>query len=136
LHKLLVDTGKASSVEGVPEPASEEYLATLNITLAPNQSHDEIESLVLQTIKDSPVAEITPLIKKVKAQILTDELFARTQSLRIAEELTEYVSSGQWEKYGETVEILKAITSKQVHQLLQQSFISNNLTIGHFIGKN
>lgn len=136
LHKLLVDTGRASSVDGSPEPASEQYLATINVTLAPNQSHAEIEKLVLQAIADVKVADITPLIKKVKAQILTDELFARTQSLRIAQELTEYVSSGQWERYGETVEILKAITPKQVQQLLQQSFIKNNLTVGHFIGTN
>jgi predicted Zn-dependent peptidase len=104
--------------------------------LAPNQSHEEIERLVLLAIDSLKMEEITPLIKKAKAKIITDELFARTQSQRIAQELTEYVSSGQWERYGETTEILKAITVKQVTNCLRQSFIKNNMTIGHFIGTN
>jgi predicted Zn-dependent peptidase len=136
LHKLLVDTGKASAVDGSAEPASEQNLSTVNVMLAPKQSHEEIEKLVLQTIAKLTVAEITPLIKKAKAKIITDELFARTQSQRIAQELTEYVSSGQWERYGETTEILKAITVKQVSDCLQSSFIKNNMTVGHFIGTN
>lgn len=135
LQKLLVDTGKASSVEPMIEPCSEENLGFINISLAPKESHDEIEHLTLSAIKALTNDLITPLVKKAKAHIVTDELFSRDHSARIARELTEYVSSGQWEAYGKTIELLEAVTVKKVKDCLEKSFISNNLTIGHFIGK-
>ncbi len=135
LYKLLVDTGKSSSVEAAIEPASYTNLASINITLAPNEKHEVIEELVLAEIAKLTPEIITPLIKKTKAKSLTDELFLRTKSQNIAQELTEYVSSGKWERYGETAQILQSITVKQISHCLQTSFIRNNMTIGHFIGK-
>lgn len=135
LHRLLVDTGKASSVSSAPEPASETSLGTINITLAPGQSHTEIETLVLNTIAALETSQIADLVKKAKAGMLTSELFGRQNSLQIAAELTEYVSSGSWETYARTPEILRAITAKQVITQLQHSFAPANMTIGHFIGK-
>lgn len=136
LHKLLIDSGKASSIETTLEPTSEENLALINITLAPGQLHDEVESFTLSIIRTLTNEVVAPLTKKAKMNMLTDELFARTHSLKIAQELTEYVSSGEWERYAETPEILRRITQKHVLAALQRSFIESNLTIGHFIGKN
>ncbi|MCA9356874.1 insulinase family protein, partial [Candidatus Kaiserbacteria bacterium] len=135
LQKLLVDTGKASSVESMIEPGSEVNLAFININLAPGQNHDEIEHLTLITIKELTNDLITPLVKKAKAHIVTSELYSRDSSSLIAGELTEYVSSGQWEIYGKTIELLEAVTVKKVRDCLTNSFIHSNLTIGHFIGK-
>lgn len=135
LHKLLVDTGKASSVNSIIEPTSEANLALINITLSPGQSHDEIERLTLKAISTLDTKTLTPLIKKIKEQVITAELFARQHSLKIIQELTEYTSAGSWETYTKTTEILSQITPQKVHRMRQSSFISNNMTIGHFIGK-
>lgn len=62
-------------------------------------------------------------------------MFARQHSLRIAQELTEYVSSGQWEVYARTPEILKSITTKDILDSIKKNFEENNLTIGYFVGK-
>lgn len=134
LHKLLIDTGKASAVGSSNEPSSEVSLATIDIYLAPKQSHTEIESLVLSTIKAMSVQLISPLVKKAKIGNITDELFARTSSMHIAQELTEYVSSGDWHTYAKTTEIMGRITPKMVLEHMDDSFLGNNLTIGHFIG--
>lgn len=134
LHRLLIDSGKASSLDVSFEPASEQNMAAISVILAPGENHDEIEKLVLHEIENITSETIISLIKKVKAKNLTDELFLRTKSLGIAQELTEYVSSGQWERYGETSQILKSITVKQVQNCLKKSFIKNNMTIGHFTG--
>lgn len=134
LERLLVDTGKASGLEVVQEPTSEENLACINITLAPRENHEEIEQLVRHAIERIDTKTLTPLVKKAKARLLTEERFARSQSLRIAQELTEYVASGDWTAYGRTPETLEQIRPVDVKQALTDRFQANNLTIGHFIG--
>ncbi len=135
LHKLLVDSGKASSVSSAIEPTSEVNLGMINITLSTNQNHQEIESLVLKAVAALDIKTLTPLVRKVKQQTITSELFARQHSLNIVQELTEYTAAGNWESYTKTTHILTEITPKKVLQCLKSSFTNNNMTIGYFIGK-
>lgn len=135
LHRLLIDTGKASGLDVLIEPCSEESIAAININLAPGQSHTEIEKLALNAIQSLTSSVLAPLVKKAKAHVLTEELFARDHSTRIAMELTEYVSAGNWEAYGKTTKLLEAVTTKKIISNLATRFAGNNLTIGHFIGK-
>ncbi|MCA9358640.1 insulinase family protein [Candidatus Kaiserbacteria bacterium] len=134
LHKLLVDTGKASSVASSMDPSSHSSLGVIEISLAQGQSHSEIEHLTLRAIESLTLKEITPLLKKAKIRNITDELFARTSSMHIAQELTEYVSAGDWNVYAKTTEILNKVSPKMVLDSLKKSFNSHNLTIGHFVG--
>lgn len=135
LHRILIDTGLASSVDSSIEPSSEESLATINANLAPNKSHAEIESIILKAISSLDFKKIDSLIKKTKEHVITDELFSRQHSLNIVEELTEYSSAGSWETYADTTKILDSITTKKVLERAEISFVNKNMTIGHFIGK-
>jgi zinc protease len=134
-EKLLVDTGKVASIDSSQEPTRDTNLAVMHFTLAPGQSHSELEKTILTTIEKQSVADIAHLVKKVKANLLTEELFSRTSSLHIAQELTEYVASGDWENYANTPDLLNTITTKMVVDCMKTQFQSNNLTIGTFIGK-
>lgn len=134
-QKLLVDTGKVASIDSMQEPTRDTNLATIHFALAENQKHEDIETQVLETIRSLTTKDISNLIKKVKANMLTDELFSRTSSMQIAQELTEYTASGNWENYTQTPDLLKEITPKMVIQCLEKSFAPANLTIGTFIGK-
>jgi zinc protease len=135
LHRLLVDTAKASGVEAPSAPMSEVFLSTISINLAPKQSHTEIEHLVIEAMKALDKKAIDSLVKKAKAITLTGELFGRQSSMGIAAELTEYVSSGDWRVYADTPNILKSITTKEILECINDSFDPKNLTIGHFVGK-
>lgn len=134
LHKLLIDSGKAANIETIIEPTREENLGIINITLAPGQSHQDIETFTLDVIRALQSDVVHPLVKKTKMNMLTDELFARTHSLKIAQELTEYIASGQWERYADTPEILKGITTTHILDTLRECFTESQMTIGHFIG--
>lgn len=68
LHRLLIDTGKASSVDGAIEPTSETNLGLLSVTLAEGQTHNEIESLVLNSFKALDAKTISPLLKKLRQE--------------------------------------------------------------------
>lgn len=135
LHRLLVDTGKASSVSASIEPSSEENLSQIIITLSAGQNHQEIESLVLAAIKSLTAKDINSLVKKAKEKMITDELFTRSSSLSITQELTEYVASGSWEVYAKTPEILSVVTVKNVIDSLAKYFTSSQMVIGYFTGK-
>lgn len=134
-EKLLLDTGKVAAIDSSQEPTAETNLAVIHFTLAPGQSHSEIEKMVLDTIAQLTVTDITKLVKKTKAGMLTQELFSRTSSMLIAQELTEYVASGDWAQYAKTPDLLKAITPKMVIDCMKTHFTPANLTIGTFIGK-
>jgi zinc protease len=134
LHKALVDTGIATAVEGALEPTSEENIGTLTITLTEGHRHLDVETQVLQIIRSLDLKTTTPLLKKVKAKLLTDELFARDSSLRIAAELTEYAASGHWTAYAKTPTILASITPQKVLKAASDHFTSTKMTIGYFIG--
>lgn len=135
LEKKLVDTGICSSIDTTQEPTKDQNLAILNFTLSPNQDHAEVEKMVLETVTSLTTKDVTKLIKKVRAAVLTDELFARSNSLQIAQELTEYVASGDWTAYAQTPKLLEEITPKMVIDCLKKSFEPNNMTIGYFKGK-
>lgn len=134
LRKALVDTGIATSVEGMLEPTSEENISTLTITLTEGKKHAAVEAQVLKIISALDTKTVTPLLKKIKAKLLTDELFARDSSMRIAAELTEYVASGHWTTYAKTPTILENITPQKVLQAASEHFIEMKMTIGYFIG--
>jgi zinc protease len=134
LHKALIDTGIATTVDGMIEPTSEENLAMLTITLGEKQSHEKIEAKVCTIIASLDKKTLAPLLKKVKAKMLTDELFARDSSLRIAAELTEYTSSGHWTTYADTPKLLEAVTAEKVIAAAAKLFDETRMTIGYFIG--
>jgi zinc protease len=134
LHKALVDTGIATSVDGGLEPTSEENIGFLTITLAQKQDHAEIEKKVFSLISELALTEITPLLKKVKARLITDELFARDSSMRITQELTEYTATGDWTAYTKTLTTLKTITPKDILAAARTYFTEEKMTIGYFIG--
>jgi zinc protease len=136
INKLLVDTGKATSVSATLDPASEENLAGIIVTLAEGQSHAEIEALVLHTILKTDLRKEQTLINKVKARMIADELFSRDKSLDIVHELTEYVASRCWTAYGETPKILSSITPSDIEKHKVTSFINSKMTIGYFKGVN
>jgi zinc protease len=135
LHKLLVDTGKVADIASSLEPTSDPNLAHITLTLSPAEKPSEIEQETLQKICTLTTKDIDKLVKKCKAGTITSELFTRTDSLGIVGELTEYVAADALEIYTETAQILSEITTKDVLELLQESFTEHNLTIGHFVGK-
>lgn len=134
LHKALIDTGKAADIDTLLEPTRDPNLGIVGTTLADGVSHQDIEAEMLELIRNLDTKTITPLVQKVKAGLVTDELFDRSSSLGICQELTEYVASGDWTGYAEAIELTKSITPKDVVTQAQTLFTENNLTIGYFIG--
>lgn len=134
LYRALVDSGLATSVEGSIEPASEENLAILTVTLAEGVTHQAVEEKVFAALRQLDQKTLAPLLKKAKAKILTDEEFLRDSSLSIAAELTEYAAAGDWTIFTKTLDILESISVKRLHAAIPTLLNPNTQTIGYFIG--
>jgi zinc protease len=135
LTKKLVDTGFSSKIETTVEPTSQENLGLLFVTLSKKATHEKIEQIVFDTIAELTPKNIALQYKKVQQRILTEELIGRESSLKIAMELTEYVSAGTWETFFDTEKIIKEITAKDIVDKAQVLFNTRTMTIGSFIGK-
>lgn len=136
LQKALVDTNKAINVGGYLEPTSETNLAIFYINFTTKGAHTELETEARTLIADITAKDIKGLVQKSKANMITGELFGRTDSLQIVGELTEYISADAFAAYENTPKILESITVADVMDCLKNSFVENNLTIGHFTGIN
>lgn len=134
LYRALVDSGLATSVEGSIEPASEENLAILTVTLAEGVSHQAVEEKVCAVLRELDQKTLAPLLKKAKAKILTDEEFLRDSSLSIVAELTEYAAAGDWTIFTKTLDILESITVKRLQAAIPTLLNPSTQTIGYFIG--
>lgn len=136
LQKKLIDTGLASSVGAMIEPTYETNVGVVNVDMENTQSLDKIEKIVLDTVRSLTAKDIQSLIEKTKEQNITEELFAREKSMRVAADLTEYVAADSWDTYAKALDIIKKVSTKDVLNCLETSFKENNLTIGHFKGTN
>lgn len=134
LHKLLVDTGLASSVEYMIEPASEQNLGIIYVSLAKGVKHADVEEKVLSSVRKLRNKDIENDTKKAVQSMLTNELFARDSSLSLAMGLTEDVAAGDWKTFTEVEKKLTSITPSNIVALIQDLFTERNLTIGYFIG--
>ncbi len=134
LYREFVDTGRVSGLQAGIEPTSEVNMASIHLTLAEKENCLDIEQAVLKAIRSLKLADIQNLVKKAKAQLVTQELFSRTESLHIVQELTECVAAGDLSAYVDMIENIKSVTPKNVLALLQQSFSDKDIIIGHFVG--
>jgi zinc protease len=135
LYKELVDTGLSPKIDTVLEPTSDENLGIIFVTLSKKATHERIEQIVLDTISKLNSKDIALAYKKIKEKIITAELVGRESSLKIAMEMTEYVSAGNWEAYFDTVKMIESITTKDIVDLSRKLFEKKRMTIGRFIGK-
>jgi zinc protease len=135
LYKKLVDTGLSPKIDTVLEPTEEQNLGILFVTLSKKATHERIEKLVFEAIAELTPKNIALQYKKIQQKILTEELIGRESSLKIAMELTEYVSAGAWERFFDTEAIIKEISAKDIVAQAKALFDKKQMTIGHFIGK-
>lgn len=134
LHKKLVDTGLATSMNVSLEPTRDKNIAILFVTLSQKATHEKIHAIIQKTIVDLTLESIKPYLKKTIAKSLTDEFVGRENSLSYVSELVEYVSAGAWESFFDTEKILKSITAKAILERAHTVCTESQTTIGYFIG--
>lgn len=134
LERALVDTGHAISVDLLIEPARDECLAIIFITLSPGVSHTDALAVVDAERQKLTSRALTSLVRKRAAGLRTEAAFTRASSLRTVAELTEYVAADALPAFLETDTIIDRCTPAAVTRDLTAMLAPQRRTLGYFIG--
>ncbi len=136
LHRALVDTQLATSVDAHMYPTKDPYLAVFEIYATEKGAYARIEETVLRAIdtlhkKPLSATELSLLKTFNRAQ----ELVSRDGTFSIAAQLGEYVATGSWERYFDGLTELKTITAKEIQAAARTYLTRTNMTIGTIVKK-
>jgi len=133
LHKALVDTGLVSSLDHAVFKSAQPNMGLLFARLATGTTHAQVEVAIRSALQTVDQNTIKQLLKKEQTKLLTSKAFARSSSLGLAAELTEYVAADALATYNAYALDVAAITPKDIKQSIEQLFNPDSLTTGHYI---
>jgi len=133
LHQALVDTGLVSSLDHAVFGSAQPNMGMLFARLAVNVTHAQVEQAIQTALKAADIHTIKRLLKKEQTKLLTSKTFARSSSLGVAAELTEYVAADALQAYSTFADDVKAVTAKDIQQNIKQLFNPDTLTTGYYI---
>lgn len=107
-------------------------LFTLEGTPVAGRSVDELERALraqIARLRDEPVTEEE--LRRVKAQVVASDVYARDSVFYQAMQLGQLASAGlDWRLLGRYVERIRAVTAEQVQAVARKFFTDANLTVG------
>lgn len=131
LYKALVDTHRATDVDGTLYPTHDPYLAYFTIHGREHVSYDDIESVFMKCIHTVTHAPLTAkALLPYKEMLLAEEAKSRDGSRHIALTLSEYVASGDWRNYPRTFDAILRVTPRDVLRALKTYLVPHRSTIG------
>lgn len=134
LHKKLVDSNLATSVEAHVYPTHHAFLAFFTVSATEKASYEKIEQIIFDAIK---ILEQKPLaageLSLLKTYDHAQELMSRDGSFSIAAQLGEFVSTGSWERYYDGLDELMSLTPKEVQHAASTYLTKNQATIGTIV---
>ncbi|MBK6724619.1 MAG: insulinase family protein [Acidobacteria bacterium] len=134
LYKALVDTKKAVGVLSGNFQQKEPGYAIYGVRLNKDQSVDEVEKILIQTVETfaaTPTTkeEIDRFRTTIERQLDTVTNDANT----VVQMMTEWVAKGDWRLYFDYRSRLKSVTPEDVQRVAKSYFLSSNRSIAKFI---
>jgi len=134
LHKALVETKKASSVFGFGFQNKEPGLQFFGAEMRKENSIDEVQNIVLQTVEDTTTNPITAEeVERAKAKIIKNIELTITASDRVGLSLSNYIAQGDWRLFFLNRDRIKKVTLDDVKRVATGYMKSSNRTVGRFI---
>ncbi len=134
LHKSLVEAKKASSIFGFGFEAKEPSFHLFGAELRKEDSLDEAQNIMLQTIEtiasNPPTAEE---IERAKSKILKNIELTLTASDRVGLGLSEYIAQGDWRLFFLARDRVKKVTADDVKRVAAAYLKQSNRTVGRFV---
>lgn len=134
LYKNLVETKKASSINGfgfsLKEPSYNLFLAVLR----KEDSLDAARDAMIETIET--VAKLPPTkeeVERARTSLLKDIDLALNDPNRVGLEMSEYAAQGDWRLFFLNRDRLRKVTPEDVKRVGETYFKQSNRTVGTFI---
>lgn len=134
LYRALTDKNLTTSVQGFQPFTHDPSLHITFAALAPNAKHEEVEKIAraeIERVKNEGVTDLE--VSTAISKILADAAFERDGSFKIAGNLNECISAGDWTLYYTIEERTKQITAADVKRVANTYFQEDQSTTGWFI---
>jgi len=134
LHKALVETKKASSVNSFPVLFGEPSLMIFGAEVRQESSLDEARNALLTTIEE--ITKTPPTkeeVERARNQILKQIELNLNSSERVGVELSEWIGMGDWRLLFINRDRLRKVTPEDVQRVATAYLKPANRTLGLFI---
>jgi zinc protease len=134
LHKALVETKKASSINGFDFQWHDPTLAIFSAEVRQGDSLDAAKDLLISTVEgigaNPPTKEE---VERARQQLLKTIELTLNNSDRVGLTLSEFIGAGDWRLYYLHRDRLRKVTPEEVAQAAARYFKPANRTLGLFI---
>jgi zinc protease len=134
LHKALVETKKASSVNSFPVLFGEPSLMIFGAEVRQEASLDEARNTLLATIEETTKTPPTKEeVERARNQILKQIELNLNSSERVGVELSEWIGMGDWRLLFINRDHLRKVTPEDVQRVAATYLKPANRTLGLFV---
>jgi zinc protease len=134
LHKALVETKKASSVNSFPVLFGEPSLMIFGAEVRQEASLDEARNALLATIEETTKTPPTKEeVERARNQILKQIELNLNSSERVGVELSEWIGMGDWRLLFINRDQLRKVTPEDVQRVAATYLKPANRTLGLFV---
>jgi zinc protease len=134
LYKALVESKKASSVEGSAFAWHDPGLLGIEAEVRRENSLEQARDTLLATIDELLANGVTAEeVERAKQEFLTSRRRAAEDSSRIAVQLSDWAAQGDWRLYFLHRDRMEKVTPNDVQRVARAYLQKNNRTVGLFI---
>ena len=134
LHRALVETGLATSVNSNNFTLRDPYPLLVDATVAPGKKHQEVEDAIKATLAEVVAKGVTAdEVKRAQQQIEVSIVRSRDGTYNYASNLGEAVASTDWKWFLTYVDNIKAVTAEDVKRVAAAYLVPEHATVGWFV---
>jgi zinc protease len=134
LHRSLVETGLATSVQSNNFTLRDPYPLLIDATLAPGKTHEEAEKAMKAAIAQIARDGVTDdEVKNAQRQIEVGVIRSRDGTYNFASSLGEAVASTDWKWFLTYVDGVNAVTAADVKRVAATYLVPDRATVGWFV---
>jgi zinc protease len=134
LYKALVETKKAVSVQAGSDSNHDPGVFQVEAEVRRGDSIDEAREILLSVTEKSGESSFSEEeVNRAKQQLLKQRELAAADTSRIAVQLSEWASQGDWRLYFLNRDLIEKVTPDQVRDVAKRYLRRENRTLGIFI---
>jgi zinc protease len=134
LYRKLTDAGYTTHLFAGTSRLLDPGLFYVYGLLAPEKTHDEVENLILEEVRDVQENGVgSEEFERARNQLRAQVAFSRDGSYNIASQLNEAIACGDWKLYTTYLDRIEAVTQDQIRDAAQRYLIDDVKTTGWYV---
>ncbi len=134
LYRRLTDDGLTTHLFSGSSRLRDPGLFYLFAMLAPDRTHLEVESALLEVVENVKAKGISDEeLQRAKNQHKAQDAFGRDGPFAVAAQLNEAIAAGDWKLFSEMQGRIERVTAEDVQRVANQYLVEDSRTIGYYV---